>query len=124
MNYSAVQIEYMRDSYATSKGIALLAREQLIGRVDPLPSPAYLRKTWREDGIADVNERGPIKKRGKKSIHSSELDLIVERMQMYGTLTRSAEQFGHGGDAVRRRLKKLGILREVLDLERKIPKEV
>ena len=122
MAYNPKQRRYIQDSYFSSQGIALLAMEQLKDKVEPLPSTSMIRSVWIELRYIDNYEDGRQRKAGKKALNILELDFIVERMRMYGSLNAAASARRRSSDSVRKRLRDLGILQEILDLEARIKK--
>ncbi|MBI2660435.1 hypothetical protein HYX07_04700 [Candidatus Woesearchaeota archaeon] len=116
MGYTNEQIGYIREAYNSSKGLASIAREQLRGRVAPLPSMPNLRQIWENEGL--LNNR-VIKKAGRRPITLGELDSIIDRIKMYGSLKAAARKLKHSEEAVNARLSELGMLEQVLAFEKK-----
>ena len=112
MGYTTEQIGYIREAYHSSKGLASIAREQLRGRLVPLLSMPNLRQIWKSEGL--LQEAEPIKKAGRRPITLDELDSIIDRIKMYGSLNAATRQLNHSEEAVKARLSELGVLEQVL----------
>ena len=120
MAYNLEQMRYIQDSYFSSAGILAVAIEQLRGRVEPIPSPSMIKSVWIESRYVNGNEERAQRKTGKKALNIQELDLIIGRMRMYGSLNAAARARGHNEESVKRRLAELNVLKEVIGLEARI----
>ena len=120
MSYTTEQIRYIANVYSSSKGLASIAREQLRGHIVPLPSMPYIRQVWENAGLMNHQEAKTIKKIGRRPISNDELDLIIYRIGMYGSLNAAIRVRGHNEESVKRRLAELNVLQKVLDLEARI----
>ena len=122
MAYNLEQMRCIQESYFSSQGIAALAMEQLRDKIEPLPSTSTIRNVWIESNYLDNYEDGRQRKTGKKALNKRELDFIIERVRMYGSLNAAASARRRNPDSVRKRLRELGVLQEILDLEARIKK--
>ena len=120
MNYTPEQDSYIKSVYHSSKGLASIAREQLRGLVVPLPSMPYIRQVWENAELVNHQEVKTIKKIGRKPLQIDQLDLIIDRIRMYGSLNAAAKKLKHAEESVIARLVELGLLEQVIDLEKRV----
>lgn len=120
MVYNDEQLGYVKESYISSKGLAAIAREQLKGKIDPPPSVSDIRRIWELLGYTNKNT-------SRNSFHRAplnikELDLIIERIPMYGSLTSAARALGRDPSTAINKLRGFGLLQIVRDLEARTKK--
>ncbi|MBI2650798.1 hypothetical protein HYX04_05830 [Candidatus Woesearchaeota archaeon] len=118
MIYNFEQIMDIRRAYGSSRGLISLAREQLRATIDQPPSPSYIRQIWENAGF--ITDEDTLHQRDKKAITIDQLDFIIQRMEMYGSLNKASTALGHSGEVVRKRLKAIGVLEQVLELEKRL----
>ena len=120
--YQGQQRRYISIAYSTSNGSPTLAREQLKAKINPPPSRETIRKYWKEEGYRLNKNIGGSRfgANDKRYINKEKLELIIDRIPIYGSLNGAIRALKHSPKVIKEKLTQLGLLQQVLDLEAKI----